>query len=498
MAHRLMAVLLVVACTSARERGGSAASSAPTSSSGGGHEDSVPAVDTGDSVATYSPTSDTGGGDADGDGFVAVVDCDDADASAFPGAHEVLWDAVDSNCDGVDGTAGAFAEGPEGGVMLGAMLVVADWDDDSLDEVAASAPSNVHVWEYSAINRGAVGLYQSNLRRSGWIPGDESLHDFPLAMVHTRTAAGSRLVAASWESGSAVGRVYVLAPSDESRAHGPVGSVAVESFTGAGGHVVALGEVNGAVWATTHRWGGEPWTLSEVPVPFGQGSADAAEVVASGPGGFGRVVRHDADGVLITGLDSAYWFQGFDGEFDAASADSWLLGDGALGAAADLLHDADYGSLAVLGAPSDDSDFEDGGRVYVLDPRREGLGSTAPVAVIHADGVGRHWGTSVATGDMNGDGHDDVLVGAPGGSVALGSAHLFLGPLRGDIQAWDAAWSFFGTQQGDQTGQSVALGHFDNDGQADILVGRPGYDAPQRQDVGRIDRVLRSEMVWHP
>jgi hypothetical protein len=32
-----------------------------------------------------------------------VVDCDDENAAAFPGAPEVEGDGVDSNCDGVDG-----------------------------------------------------------------------------------------------------------------------------------------------------------------------------------------------------------------------------------------------------------------------------------------------------------------------------------------------------------------------------------------------------------
>jgi hypothetical protein len=41
-------------------------------------------------------------GDADADGWFAPADCDDADASVFPGADEVAYDGVDQDCSGSD------------------------------------------------------------------------------------------------------------------------------------------------------------------------------------------------------------------------------------------------------------------------------------------------------------------------------------------------------------------------------------------------------------
>src|SRR5262245_25344604 len=45
--------------------------------------------------------------DVDRDGHLSLAcvgdDCDDADATVYPGAEDWLWDGVDQSCDGVDG-----------------------------------------------------------------------------------------------------------------------------------------------------------------------------------------------------------------------------------------------------------------------------------------------------------------------------------------------------------------------------------------------------------
>lgn len=55
--------------------------------------------------------------DNDGDG-VAFDDCNDFDATVFPGANDPLGDGIDQNCDGVDGTSldgGSGSSGSSGG-----------------------------------------------------------------------------------------------------------------------------------------------------------------------------------------------------------------------------------------------------------------------------------------------------------------------------------------------------------------------------------------------
>lgn len=58
--------------------------------------------------------------DSDGDGFFADTDCDDADATIFPGAEDPCGDGVDSNCDGTDScTPGAGPDSGPGDVDAG-------------------------------------------------------------------------------------------------------------------------------------------------------------------------------------------------------------------------------------------------------------------------------------------------------------------------------------------------------------------------------------------
>src|SRR5437867_2137100 len=91
-----------------------------------------------------------------------------------------------------------------------------------------------------------------------------------------------------------------------------------------------------------------------------------------------------------------------------------------------------------------------------------------------------------SAGDFNGDGFDDIVVGAPFvGATDAGAAYVFFGGPSMDAVA-DLTINGTGS---DSLGWSVAgAGDINGDGFDDIIVGAPGADSPQSS--GRADVVL--------
>ncbi|MFN7950594.1 MAG: FG-GAP-like repeat-containing protein [bacterium] len=117
------------------------------------------------------------------------------------------------------------------------------------------------------------------------------------------------------------------------------------------------------------------------------------------------------------------------------------------------------------------------GRVHLFRGSATGL-ATTPAQVLTEPGglVGGYFGSALASaGDVNGDGFDDVIVGAfggeSGGGVA-GHAYLFLGSASG--LGTTSAWT--PNLGGAVTGFGFAVasaGDVNGDGYADVLVGTP-------------------------
>ena len=91
------------------------------------------------------------------------------------------------------------------------------------------------------------------------------------------------------------------------------------------------------------------------------------------------------------------------------------------------------------------------------------------------------WDVSTA-GDVNGDGYDDVLVGAhqeDTGGTDAGAAYLVLGSSSGisDMSLSSADAKLTGESADDRAGISVSsAGDVNNDGYSDVLVGAFGED----------------------
>jgi hypothetical protein len=93
---------------------------------------------------------------------------------------------------------------------------------------------------------------------------------------------------------------------------------------------------------------------------------------------------------------------------------------------------------------------------------------------------------SLAAGDFDDDGFDDVAVGAPGEDLTAhgnaGAVNVLYGAGTGLTSSGDQVWSQEGDgvrghpEKDDAFGFSLAAGDFDGDGFADIAIGDPGED----------------------
>ncbi|MDE3038649.1 MAG: FG-GAP repeat protein, partial [Pseudomonadota bacterium] len=242
------------------------------------------------------------------------------------------------------------------------------------------------------------------------------------------------------------------------------------------GWSVAAGDVNGD---------GIPDLIIGAPFASLNGVSDVGSVYVV----FGGATRKD--GTSWTScpctLNASFFLNGTNGvEFDGAAVNNYTGGSVAVGdvngdGIADVVIGADH---AAVGA----------GSVYVVFGKKTGWPGATTLGSAFLNGTngvefdgtaGSYVGTSVATGDVNGDTVTDLIIGAryasPGGVLGAGSVYVVFGKetgWSGTATALSAAFlngvngiEFDGTAANEAVGLSVAAGDVNGDGVADIIIG---------------------------
>ena len=176
------------------------------------------------------------------------------------------------------------------------------------------------------------------------------------------------------------------------------------------------------------------------------------------------------------------------GDVSLAEADAKFIGRretdraGEMVAGAGDVNGDGYDDVLVA-APSNDTGGDRAGEVYLVFGRVTGkLDLSAADARFVGETEYLYTGRGLSgAGDVNGDGYDDLLIGAPSYCAGLGwpgAAYVVLGPVSGRVDLSTADARLMGEEGFDYAGYSVAgVGDVNGDGYDDVLVGAYGHDA---------------------
>jgi hypothetical protein len=456
-------------------------------------------------------------GDLDGDGFRDIITGSigvDGAGATVPnsGAVDIVWGDTRVNL-GVSKDlltqSDIRIEGADTGDQVGVFVVSGDFDGDGLADLAMSAslgdgPGNIRpdcgdVYIYYGRPRAAWAGINNVSQRDVIVYGADTGDNSGISMaVGDIDADGidDLLIGGSGMDGPGNGRagaggLHVLwgGPRPEGGAV-DLGAVVLIDGADAGdltGRSVASGDLDGD---------GVDEIIVGVPNGAGPGNARAQ-------GGEVRVVWGRSRAALgqyrdlLTGTDFEAW-----GKDGGDGAGTWVN-------AAD--YDGDGFDDLLVGTPLADAPLNaraNCGEVYLLYGQlRGGWGANYDFdgGIVGrgkawiGDGAGDLLGNALTGGDVDGDGKEELALGAPladgisNGRLSSGEVYVYFGSLRFAVAdsvtvGVNSDIRILGADAGDRTGTIMDMGDLDNDGKLELAMGGPNGDsnANGRFDAGEV------------
>lgn len=389
-----------------------------------------------------------------------------------------------------------------------------DFNGDGYPDLAIGAPDNSGSTGRVYLFAGSSAVSSAAAASAGTIlSGDGGGHAFGTASFAGDFNGDGYGDLAVGAHSNGLGAVYVFHGSSAGIAGGTAGTVKSAQLNGEAaadlfGVALASGDVNGdgyddlIVGARSSGTPGRAYVFHGSPSGIADGTnAAAADAILIGEAAgtnFGISV-HAGDVNGDGYADVAVGDQDFNGTQGRAylfhGASSGVTGGGAGGANTILTGDTAPAANSRLGAQVRIADVNgDGfgdflaaapdynsqqGRLYLFHGAGGGIasgGATARNAELTGEGTGQRFANYLHAGDLNGDGYDDVGVGAYLFSSSTGRAYVFHGSASGvtTVGAAAAATVLDGETGGSEFAQ-IRCGDYNGDGVQDLLVGAPVY-----------------------